>query len=65
MKKLNIIEIKKKARDLGVSLDKSAKKGQIIRAIQAAEGNQQCFGSDTSKSCKQLDCCWRPDCLEL
>ncbi len=64
MKKMNIIEIKQKARSLGLKLDKSAKKTEIIRAIQSAEGNSQCFGTKMVNSCKQDNCCWRPDCLE-
>lgn len=65
MKKMSIIEIKKKAKELGVAMSKSAKKGEIIRAIQAAEGNSQCFGTGIAKTCSQLNCCWRPDCLEM
>jgi len=65
MKKLSIIEIKKRAKDLGLNPAKTAKKGDIIRAIQAAEGNSQCFDTSNAASCGQLECCWRPDCLEV
>ena len=64
MKKLSIIEIKKRAKKLGVTSHKNAKKGEIIRSIQAAEGNPQCFGTGISETCGQMNCCWRPDCLE-
>ena len=63
MKKLTIIAVKKIAKDKGVALDKTAKKLDIIRAIQIAEGNNPCVGTSTDGSCEQMSCCWRPDCL--
>jgi len=43
---------------------KSAKmnQGDLIRAIQKAQGNYDCFGS-AGDSCDQLDCLWREDCV--
>ena len=38
-------------------------KDNIIRAIQRAEGNDACFGTDKVGQCKQRDCLWREDCL--
>ncbi|MFA6291457.1 MAG: hypothetical protein WC637_06725 [Victivallales bacterium] len=64
MKTLSITEIKKKARDQGVAQLKNAKKCDIIRSIQAAEGNPQCFATGISETCPQEKCCWRPDCIE-
>ena len=64
MKKLTIIDIRKMARKLGLAPVKTAKKGEIIRSIQAAEGNTQCFGTGVAKTCGQDKCCWRSDCLE-
>ena len=64
MKKLTIIEIKKKAKELGLVPAKTAKKGEIILAIQGAEGNNQCHGKGLAESCGQAACCWRPDCME-
>lgn len=40
-----------------------AKKDELIRAIQQAEGNTACFGSNNANECEQLDCLWREDCL--
>ncbi|MSN24961.1 MAG: SAP domain-containing protein [Geobacter sp.] len=37
-------------------------KMELIRSIQQAEGNPQCFNSDTSKVCGQQGCLWRGDC---
>ncbi len=39
------------------------KKGTIIKAIQRAEGNFDCFGSAKGGICDQTDCLWREDCL--
>lgn len=64
MRKISIIEIRKRAKKLGLSPAKTAKKGEIIIAIQAAEGNSQCFGTGRAVDCGQERCCWRPDCLE-
>jgi len=39
------------------------KKETIIRAIQRAEGNFECFGTATAGLCDQANCLWREDCL--
>ena len=62
MDKLKINDIRNKARDLGVTFDKSAKKTDLIQAIQAAEGNFPCFATPMVSSCGQDACCWRGDC---
>lgn len=38
------------------------KKAELIRAIQAAEGNFQCFETGQKESCGQPECLWRSDC---
>ena len=38
-------------------------KAELIRQIQIAEGNFDCYGSATSGACDQVDCVWRDDCL--
>jgi len=40
------------------------KKENIIRAIQRAEGNFDCFGTAASGMCDQANCLWRDDCLK-
>ncbi len=37
-------------------------KAELIRQIQRAEGNFDCFGTATDH-CDQLDCCFRSLCL--
>ena len=38
------------------------KKAELIRAIQQAEGNEQCFDSGKAATCGQEMCLWREDC---
>ena len=35
----------------------------LIRSIQRAEGNPDCFLKG-NENCSQIDCAWRPYCLE-
>jgi len=50
------------AKEMGV---KSARmsKGEIIRAVQEAEGNIPCFGTARDGYCDREDCAWKEDCL--
>ncbi|MBE0479154.1 SAP domain-containing protein [Candidatus Aerophobetes bacterium] len=59
---MNMLELRKKAKNLGVSTYRK-KKPQIIREIQAKEGNFPCFGTARG-FCDQLNCLWRSDCLK-
>ncbi len=38
------------------------KKGDLVRAIQAAEGNDICFETGRTDECGQPGCLWRADC---
>jgi len=39
-------------------------KPEVIRSIQKAEGDFDCYGSATG-FCDQTNCMWREDCLGL
>jgi hypothetical protein len=53
--------VREKARMLNLNPGKM-KKADLIRAIQAKEGNFPCF--ETAKDfCNQMECCWKSDCL--
>lgn len=54
-------DIREKAKALKVANYSRMRKDELIREIQAAEGNNPCFG--TIPDCKQMDCCWMEDCL--
>ena len=38
-------------------------KGELIRAIQRAEGNFSCYATATAGYCDQTGCRWHSDCL--
>ena len=60
---MNMTEIRKKALLLNMDPGKM-KKADLIHAIQAAEGNQQCYGHSHG-SCPYTGCCFRSDCLRI
>ena len=39
-------------------------KTELIRSIQAEEGNFDCFASAYAGECDQAGCSWREDCFE-
>jgi len=55
-------EIKMKAKALGIKVMATTRKADLIRKIQRAEGNFDCFGTAT-EYCDQWDCCYREECL--
>jgi hypothetical protein len=61
---VKIDSLQKKAEALGVK-SKGMKKPELIRSIQAAEGNQQCFGAPRSTDCPHTDCCFLSDCKKM
>ncbi|MBI4825325.1 MAG: SAP domain-containing protein [Nitrospirae bacterium] len=59
---MNLKDIRKIAKKNGVK-DLNKKKDELIRSIQKAEGNSDCFRTDASIGCPQTDCLWKEDCL--
>jgi hypothetical protein len=62
-KLMKVSEIKIKAQNLGVVPGKM-KKGELIHAIQRAEGHTPCFGSSNGQ-CPYVDCCFMGDCVKI
>lgn len=60
---MKVTEICERAQAMGLTGLARMRKGEMIRSIQRAEGNQDCFGATWRFDCQQFDCCWRPDCL--
>ena len=60
---MRLVEIEKKAKDLSINDTWKYSKKELIRKIQKAEGNFDCFGTATV-SCNQPVCCWRVECLK-
>jgi hypothetical protein len=60
---MKIIELKEKAKPLGINPAKM-KKQELIRSIQKAEGYNPCFGQSNGQ-CPYTDCCFMDDCLAI
>lgn len=59
---MNVNEIRKIAKEKGVAPARLRKK-ELIRSIQRAEGNFDCYGTNYNGDCDQLGCSWRDSCL--
>ena len=59
---MTVKEIKEIAKKMGIQAGKM-KKTDLVRSIQAAEGNTPCFQTGGVESCGQENCCWRSDCM--
>jgi hypothetical protein len=58
MKMKDIAKIASKHGVKAGSMDKT----QLVRAIQKAEGNNDCFFTSQMQTCGQMNCLWREDC---
>ncbi len=61
---MNFNEIKKMAKGMHINTYR-LKKPDIIRAIQRAENNLDCFGTLRIDDCDEVTCLWRQDCISL
>jgi len=55
-------EIQKMAKGVGIKTYRM-KKAEMIRAIQDAENNIPCYGTERISNCGEVQCLWRNDCL--
>lgn len=62
---MTIKELQKIAKKRGVKATNLKKRADIIRVIQHAEGNFDCFGTAIMGICDQYKCLWRVDCLKI
>ncbi len=58
---MKVQEIREIAERRGIKAGKM-KKADMIRAIQQAEGNEDCFETGKVDVCGQDRCLWRGDC---
>jgi hypothetical protein len=58
-------EIRNMAKGMGINKYNNMKKIDLIRAIQKAENNIDCYGTQRVDSCQEETCLWRSDCLAL
>ena len=59
---MNVIEIRERGQAMGITGLEEMSNGEMIRAIQLAEGSRDCFGNLWRFDCLEFDCCWREDC---
>ena len=59
LKKLQ--EVRTIARKMGINT-RSVTLTELIRAIQRAEGNKDCYMTAQVLTCGQVNCCWREVC---
>ncbi len=59
---MTVTEIRRIATGLGIKAAKLSKV-DLVRAIQRAEGNFDCFATAYAGECDQHDCSWRSDCF--
>ena len=57
-------DIRKMAKDMDVNTYKM-RKTDAIRAIQEAENNIKCYGTERIATCQEHACLWRSDCEVL
>jgi len=58
---MKMAEIRSCAKEKGINPVGKTKE-TLIRAIQAAEKNRDCFNRGESTACGQIGCAWRSDC---
>ena len=60
---MKIQDIRSIAKKNGVVSGKM-NKTELIRAVQKAEGNNDCYATAAVRDCNQLNCLWREDCVK-
>ena len=60
---MTVKQLRAMAKELGVKTS-NLRKPELIKSIQRAEGNFDCFGT-AIEYCDQLDCLFRNDCIPI
>jgi hypothetical protein len=60
---MKLDQVRVVAKSLGIHPGKLPK-AELIKSIQLAEGNFDCFASASNGVCSQMDCIWREDCFD-
>jgi hypothetical protein len=61
---MNFNHIRKMAKEMGINTYRM-KKADVILAIQRAEHNIDCYGTERVRRCMEESCMWRGDCVAL
>jgi len=57
-------EVRSIAKSRGINPGRLSKI-ELIKSIQAGEGNFDCFATACNGECDQAECIWREDCLDV
>jgi hypothetical protein len=60
-REMKVEQVRAIAAEMGIKAGKM-KKAELIRSIQKAEGNEECFDTGRAQLCGQQECLWREDC---
>lgn len=60
---MQLQNVKEIAKERGLKVS-GKKKEDLIKQIQSAEGNFDCFATASDGYCDQMGCMWRDDCLK-
>ena len=60
---MNFNDVKKLAKKMNINTYR-LKRSDVIRSIQRAEKNIDCFATDRAIICNEMNCLWRDDCLK-
>ena len=61
---MQLLEVRKIAWRLNIR-DHGMRKTDLIRSIQRAENNMDCYGTERVKCCQEKACLWRKDCAAV
>jgi len=61
---MKINDVRKIAKEMRINTY-AMKKNDIIRAVQQAENNVECFATERVAYCNEDKCSWRDDCLSI
>ena len=56
-------EIRNLAKNFGIKTSRLSKTN-LVKTIQLAEGNFDCFSTASEACCDQINCLWRTDCFD-
>ncbi len=54
-------QVRARAREMGIPAGRKRKE-DLVREIQAREGNRDCYNRGQGRTCGQDACAWRDDC---
>lgn len=60
---MKLDQVRTIAKSQGITSGKLSKT-ELIKSIQIAEGNFDCFASASNGECNQQECRWRGDCFD-